>query len=699
MRSPRSRAWAGIVAGGIVFASVFAAAIDPPPMLSVAEWAEARRIVSPESGSPYPGEWKNDLVPFAVEPMECLSFKDPCRDVTFKKSHQVCGTEIGINLFGYVVDRQPCPVVIVLPTIDEAVKYDRVKLTPTIEATPALRSKVRAQRSRAESGSTMAFKRFTGGFAQLVGANSSVGLQMISARVLIAEEISGWPQDAGNRGDPLAQVEKRLTAWSLRGQKRYYSSTPDLTGSCRISAKYERSDQRRYYVPCPQCGTFQTLRFENLKWKKKRSPFGAHFTCPANGCVIEHHDKRAMVAAGAWVKTYGDKDEDVTATDVPGPVIDPKDLARYRARASNGRQPGFAIWQAYSPFTDWDGIVAERLESKDNPFKDKTFTQQVLGEPFEESGESPDHEKLYLRREDYPRGRIPQGGLFLTVAADVQGDRIEWAAHAWGVGLSSWLIDKGVIQGDPAGDEIWFKLDHVLARQYEDQWGKLWTADAFGIDAGYLSNKVYAFARRHHSTGKVFALDGRDGWKMPPLGTPTKKSIRFSGKKFGTALLWPVGGWDMKSELYGSLRMTIEGPDEDGIWRPGTAHHPDFCDSEHFKQLTAEFLATVERSGRPARVWKQSKGQANEQHDIAVYARALAHHLSDHMRPEDWANLAAQRGARPEEVQRDLAALWAPSSTDVGQAAAGAPAGGGGERKVRATTLRGTRLRQTTPRN
>ena len=693
MSLPRPQAWAGIALGGAVAAAAFAAGIDPPPVISVSEWAQAERKVSVESGSPYPGEWDNALVPYAVEPMDCLSFSDPCRDVTFKKSHQVGGTEIGINLFGYVVDQVPCTVMIVLPTIDEAKKFDNVKLTPTIEATPALAAKVRPQKRRSKSGSTMSFKRYPGGRTHLTGANSSVGLQMISARVLIAEEISGWPQDAGNRGDPLAQAEKRLTAWSARGQKRYYSSTPELTGTCRISAKYEASDQRRYYVPCPHCGTFQTLRFENLKWRSPVATHGAYFVCAASGCVIEHFEKRAMIAAGVWIKTYEYSDA------APGHVIDPGRIAAYRARDSKGRQPGFAIWQAYSPFTDWDGIVADRLESKDNPSKDKTFTQQVLGEPFEESGESPDHEKLYLRREDYPRGRIPQGGLFLTVAADVQGDRIEWAAHAWGVGLSSWLIDKGAIQGDPAGDEIWFKLDHVLARQYEDQWGKLWTADAFGIDAGYLSNKVYAFARRHHPTGKVFALDGRDGWKMPPLGTPTKKSIRFSGKKFGTALLWPVGGWDMKSELYGSLRMTIEGPDEDGIWRPGTAHHPDFCDPEHFKQLTAEFLATVERSGRPARVWKQSKGQANEQHDIAVYARALAHHLSDHMRPEDWANLAAQRGARPEDVQRDLAALWAPSATDVGQAAAGAPPGGGGERKVRATTVRGTRLRQTTPRN
>ena len=101
MSLPRSKAWAGIASGATVFAATFAAAIDPPPVLTVSEWAEKHRMVSAESGSPYPGKWHNELVPYGVEIMDCLSFSDPCRDVTFKKSHQVGGTEIGVNLFGY----------------------------------------------------------------------------------------------------------------------------------------------------------------------------------------------------------------------------------------------------------------------------------------------------------------------------------------------------------------------------------------------------------------------------------------------------------------------------------------------------------------------------------------------------------------------------------------------------------------------
>jgi phage terminase large subunit GpA-like protein len=36
-------------------------------------------------------------------------------------------------------------------------------------------------------------------------------------------------------------------------------STPTIAGRSAIEAAFERSDQRRYYVPCPRCGEFQIL--------------------------------------------------------------------------------------------------------------------------------------------------------------------------------------------------------------------------------------------------------------------------------------------------------------------------------------------------------------------------------------------------------------------------------------------------------
>jgi phage terminase large subunit GpA-like protein len=656
------RRFPGLASGRDVVSRVFAEALRPPPDRTVAEWAEEKRHVAPESGSPEPGKWRNALVPYAVEPMECLSPSDPSTDVTLIWARQSAKTAVGENFFGYTADEDPSSMLIVLPSLDEAKKFVKIKLQPAIDATPALRHKVAEQKSRDEAGSTSAFKRFRGGFAQITGANSSKGLQMISVRRAWGDEISEWPRDADGRGDPMDQTIGRTTAWSRRGVKRLWTSTPGIDGECRITDYYLASDQRRYYVPCPHCGTMQVLKFENLKPGEGGIAKGCFFICASgNGCVIEHSDKRAMVAAGVWLKCYRDEDE---ANPAPPECIPPADIPRWRGRKSQGRQPGFHIWQAYSPFVAWETIYSRFLASRGKPLKEKDFAQQELGEAYVARGEAPDHQKLLKSVLRYNLQTIPMGGLVLTGAADVQINRLEWSVYAWGIGLSYWLVDFGIIEGDPDTDGPWRALDTIRARTYEDSFGRSWPVEVYGVDSGYKSQRVYNYAR---SQPRVLATDGRHGWNVPLLGVPKRMDVNKGGKKqkYG-AMLWPIGTFAAKSELYGSLRKTIAGPDDSGMLPLGAGHFPDACDEAFFKQLTAESLVLKEkRDGGAARAWVKPKDQPNEQLDMWVIARAMAYHLGlDHYTRDKWQALAASRMHATDDVQRDLARLWAPKPGD-----------------------------------
>src|SRR5690606_1888657 len=55
---------------------------------------------------------------------------------------------------------------------------------------------------------------------------------------------------------------------------------------------------------------------------------------------------------------------------------------------------------------------------------DRVFRNTVLGETWIETGDAPDWQRIAERREDWPAGTVPAGGLFLTAGADVQKDRI-----------------------------------------------------------------------------------------------------------------------------------------------------------------------------------------------------------------------------------------------------------------------------------
>ncbi|WP_178134052.1 phage terminase large subunit family protein [Vineibacter terrae] len=638
-----------------VAAKALAIGLKPPRRRSVAEWAEAEREVSSESGSPFPGRWSNDTAPHLEEIMECLSLSHPAREVTVAKGAQLGVTECGLNLIGQIATEVPCTVLVTLPSLDTLKSYIKTKLMPMIEASPKVKAAVREQKSRDEDGSTTSLKKFAGGWISLTTASSSKGLQMISVRVYIAEEISEYPFDVDQRGDPLSLGDARTIFWSGR-EKKFRNSTPNIKGSCRVTQRYEAGDMRQRYVPCPHCGDYQVLRWERMV---KEGQWRGMIPCLSCGVPIEQKHKRAIMARGkaVWLKTYpGDGH--------PGDVVKPEEIPTFRARPSNGRQPSFWISGLYSPVLTWFDIVDDWDAAKGIQSKEKKFVQQVLGEAWEEKGEAPDHERLLERRQaDMQPRRIPPGALFLTGAADVQGNRIEWCVWAWGIGYTRWLIDKGIIEGDPHKPEVWRKLDEVTQRRYEDWRGEHWGIDAFGCDSGYATGMVYRWALRHAGTGRIFALDGRPGWKLPPLGTPQPIDINYEGRKLGAVMLWPVGTWDLKSELYRSLRNLLDGRDsETGEWPIGTAFFGENVDAAWLQQLTCEYLADeVTKDGYQVRIWRKPGGAANEAHDIAVYAAALAHHLADQMSAEAWHALAARRAAPVERVQGDLAQLWGAS--------------------------------------
>lgn len=600
--------------------------LAPDPDRTVDQWADAERYVAAESGSRFSGKWRTDLVPYAREVMRAMSLSHPCRRVTFAKSAQTGGSECALNLLGQIMAERPAPIIVMLPSEKEAGDYNRLKLQPLIDVTPAVRRRVRNVVSRDETASTTTFKKFAGGYLQIVGANSSKNLQMRTAKVLVNEEVSEFPFDVDGRGDPILLAEERLQTYT--GEEKIIDiSTPGLEGSCRVTKFYERSSKGRFMVPCPHCDTRQALEFKQLRYSIEAET--AEYACAACGVLIEGHHKPAMVAAGTWVHEHPERLE---------------------------THVGFHINALYSPFLTWLD-VARKFEAARESGSLKVFTQQQLGLAFKEEGEAPDHARLHATRErNRELKQLPPQALWLTGAADVQGDRIEWDVYAWGPGLTSWLVDTGIILGAPTDDATWLQLTEVANRRYTDSRGRSWPIDAFGCDSGYMSQAVYRWTMGDPApTGRRFALDGQGKPALPALGTGKKIDVDYAGRKLGAVILWPVGTHSLKLEHYAAIRRTLT-PLKDGDPSPrGALHLPGVVDETYCRQLTSEFLYQPSK-GRPE--WRLILGTRNERLDTAVYARALAHHLTDSLTPTDWQNLAATRAQDPAAAQADLAAYW-----------------------------------------
>lgn len=600
--------------------------LTPDPLLTVSEWADKHRFLSPRA-SAEPGRYRTDRTPYMRAIMDALSPSHPARRIVFMKAAQVGATEAGNNWIGYVIHHAPGPMLSVQPTVELAKRFSRQRIEPLIAESPALRERVKPARSR-DAGNTVLSKEFPAGLLVITGANSAVGLRSMPARYLFLDEVDAYPSSADEEGDPVALAEARTRTFSWRS-KVFLASTPTIHGVSRIEREFEASDQRRFFVPCPHCQHRQWLRFERLRWEKGK-PDTAHYQCEACDGAVEEHHKIEMLHAGDWRPT---------------------------AEAADPSTIGFHLSALYSPvgWMSWAMIARMWEASLATDEAKRSFKNGVLGETWIETGEAPDWQRLYERREDWQIGTVPSGGLFLTAGADVQKDRIEVSVWAWGRGLTSWFVDHIVIDGGPEHAETWGQLSGLLDRTWPHAHGTRLGLAKLGIDSGYESPAVYAWAR---SAGhaQVAPLKGVEGFnRAAPVVGPSFVDVTEAGRKLRRgARLWTVAVATFKSETYRHLRLmrpTDEEIAEGAQYPAGFVHLPRGLEAEWVKQLVAEQLMSVKtRRGFQRLEWQKLR-ERNEVLDCRVYARAAAWIAgADRWTDEKWRDLEDQVGPAPEGI-------------------------------------------------
>ena len=362
--------------------------------------------------------------------MDALSPTHPARRIVVMKSAQVGFTEGGNNWIGYVIHHAPGPMLAVQPTVELAKRFSRQRIDPLIAESPALRERVRPARSR-DAGNTVLSKEFPAGLLVITGANSAVGLRSMPARYLFLDEVDAYPPSADEEGDPVALAEARTRTFSWRS-KVLLGSTPTIHGTVADRARIRgiRSAALLRAVPALRGDAVAQVRAAALGQGRARD---RALRVHELRRPIEEHHKTAMLQAGEWRATAEGAD--------PGTI-------------------GFHISALYSPvgWFSWADIARMWEAAQATDEAKRSFKNGVLGETWVETGEAPDWQRLYERREPWQIGTVPSGGLFLTAGADVQKDRIEVDVWAWGRGLESWLVDHIVVEGGPEHAETWDKL-------------------------------------------------------------------------------------------------------------------------------------------------------------------------------------------------------------------------------------------------
>jgi len=576
--------------------------IASPPDLTVTEWANAVRML-PETANE-PGRYRSSRTPNVSEIMD--AFRDPIvEELTLEGSAQIAKTTILENIIGYTMDIQPQPILFMAPTKDVAKIFSKEKLEPMLELTPNLRKKVAKRKSRDSDNTTM-YKRFTGGFIVFVGANSPHGLRQMSIPIVVSDDIDSIEIGSTKEGDPVDRAEKRSQTFEGR-RKKIRASTPTKKKASRIDSFYSKGSQEEYYVKCLHCNAEQVLDFECIVWEKDQDVFGktlndypqtAKIACKECGALHTESDRQTMLQTGRWI------------------AKNPK----------NKSHRSFKINEISSTLSTLYNIVKAFVEIKGDVEKLETFTNLVLGEPFEgETVDEIEQASLMARVEDYidpgDPYKIPNQILFVVSTADVQKDRIE--CNHWGVGFNQelYLIGRTKFFGNPdivkskEGATVWNELEKYNNVIYERKDGlKLKIMRRF-VDSGYLSQSVYEYVRGRERLG-YWAIKGRGQYGHPILAR------KFSFVDNGRTKLLSIGTNATKASIF--QRLTVAKPGSKYI------HFTEsLCDEEYFDELTSEEGVKVTVSNLEFTVYRKKKsGIRNESLDLLVYAIAAIEHIN-----------------------------------------------------------------------
>jgi phage terminase large subunit GpA-like protein len=563
-----------------------AKAFAPRKAMTVSEWADSERRLS-QKGSAEPGPWRTGRNPPLREPMDCLSARSTVNDVVLMFPIQFGKTEVAVNSLGYMMDHSPGPIMVCLPGEVSQSKWINQKLNPMLEETPAVSKTLTSLNSR-NSSNTKEFKDFIGGQLYIEHAGSPARLKSTTVKYLIVDELTEFAGNLQTGDDPLMMLEDRTSAFPAT-YKRLYISSPGIKGICRTDELYQKSDQRKYFMPCPHCNEMIIFEWSGLHWNQGGSE--VRYVCPECACEIEEHYKTGMIKNGRWIATN------------PGPA-----LRGYHINA---------LYYQIGLGPRWATLVDMWLQAYNDPARLKTFLNSRLAEAWEDpSMRAVKMNVIADRAESYRLRVAPIGVCAITAGVDTQDNRLAVHITGWGKGMAAWTLDYIELMGDPADDAVWVALTDLLNRPIEHVNGHKLPILATAIDAGgHRTEAVKDFVRRR-MIRRPMVIFGAVPNNAPVLSRPKAQDVNWRGKidKRGVNI-HHVGTVAIKNVLFGRLATDGDKPPENRL-----VHFSEDLPHEYFTGIVSETFDP--RTNR----FVKKRGARNEPLDTFVYSYAAAHH-------------------------------------------------------------------------
>lgn len=602
--------------------------MKPVERLSLADYCDKRRIIPP--GKPMPGPWKTSR----VEPWRAVYsyFDNPrTREIGVMGAAQTAKSETQTNTIAKTIEIDPKPILIIKPSLNNLGTYIKDSLDPTIKAMPGLRSAIQDV-PKEDKSDTLVHKRFKGEW--LYGGVPTLNhLCERAACIGLADEVSLWPRDIQGEGDGYDLLKKRLS--NYYDHKLIAVSKPGLKG-CRISTLYNELKRHVWMWKCPVkregeykagCGAFFELDFIHMAGCDDHNTAKSWVKCPECGYQIRDDRRLEASYGGYFLDLDPDKNESGVSFQMSGIMF---------------------------PWVSFESALEQYLRADGDPARVKTFTNQILGLPFE-PGQARKAQAITIRdcnRYEIKKG-IPKHAPLLTSAVDIQ-DKGEAVIHwmAWTPQRTGYSVYGERMKGmHPSKQIFWDELAARLKRKFYHEAGVYIDAEAVIIDTGHRAREVYKFLHDMQSENNIFVgYKGDPGWSKPMI-TRMKGNVGL-GKTLNN--IFKFATWDLQRELYEKYLIK---PGEDGsVLFPADWAGPvneDYLSDAFWKDLTAYTL--YEKTLKSGEIfWEWSIGKKiHDFNDTIKMSLGLLHFLNPvwEIVEDGLSNMAKEaRGEKDEET-------------------------------------------------
>jgi phage terminase large subunit GpA-like protein len=311
----------------------------------------------------------------------------------------------------------------------------------------------------------------------------------------------------------------------------------------RTWREYQNSTKSRIVLPCPHCKDWVTPEREHLGgWQGAESQSQARaegaFACPSCGEVWTAEQRSTANHSSRLLHEGQDLNAD---EQIEGPVP-ATDTLGFRWSGVNNLflSPGELAAD------EWRASRSPDEENAEREMRQFVWCLPIVPLEFEQSGLKA--EALMDRICGPTRGIVPKATKFLTAACDLGKYLVHWVVTAWSDGAIGHVVDYGRIE--VASDDLGVEQALTVAlKQFRDQCTQGWQIegvqkskqpDQVWIDAGYMTEVVYAFCRHEPAfryrpaIGRGAAQQHRQWYNRP---TQTGSIVKHLGEVFHINLL------------------------------------------------------------------------------------------------------------------------------------------------------------------